>query len=190
MTYSQIKIIALLLLHFTTANADCYLESKSKSTVTGTVDAILNAKLTITGSKNGERLCTAVFNAKVKGKIYKTTGKFQYEQSSTDNLTACRSAIEAGKRNIIAILSKTIIQSEAVLVCSEGKLVNPVARHLTIGQIVKMDNITLNPSRNTFTYKGTRCAYYISTEVDGDDLYQWQGVVCKVGNNWRVIDKY
>lgn len=186
--------VAVALALATSAQAECYLQTETQSTAQGTIDQVTDVKPVVVKKLNGEKTCTVTFVAHINGKLYQGRGYREYEETTTTDGNACGAALEDGKAEIIRQFSKAEINANSTLLCSDdpAKNPNPAAKHLEVGQVVNDEDVPYHPTRGRFNYRGSECRYYINTEVNGKDLYQWQGVMCQVNNgqNWVILDKY
>ncbi len=42
-----------------------------------------------------------------------------------------------------------------------------------------------------FWYQGTACSWFVETNIAGNDMRQWEGIVCRADDNkWVVVDKF
>lgn len=43
---------------------------------------------------------------------------------------------------------------------------------------------------NQFTHNGTVCKWFLDNELRGNNVIGYQGIICKVRDNWTVVDKF
>lgn len=183
----KLTILLALLPTIVLAN-DCVLAQKSRAHATGRIDKIRDVKTTIIVARDQTRRCTVDFQAEVDGVWSSGFGEYTWRSDMPDSV-ACNNALERGKSSLIELTGNQRFISEQHLTCREE---SGTPRVIEIGRTLKENEWTPHPRRtNTFWYKGTECQWFIETDQLGRDLYQWEGVVCRVRKGeWVVIDKF
>jgi len=96
------------------------------------------------------------------------------------------------------VFAKCIIQQETV------KIGNSIQQQVTetcddnqkfdvgaIGFSGKLDLFREHPNySNEFKYNNSVCRWFLSDEFKNNDVSNYQGIICKINNNWTVVDKF
>jgi hypothetical protein len=183
------KVIAgLLIIASTTASAECYMRSATSSTAKVDVQRVADQRNMVVPTVNGKR-CSTTFRIQINGLWFDGYGAHEW-QDKTDDVTACKIALELGKQEIISRNFKRHVASQQEMVCSDEPTI--VEKPVAIGELIRESQVMPHPDKpNVFKYKGANCKWYIETDSKGLDMYQWQGVICEVRpGTWKVLDKF
>ena len=96
------------------------------------------------------------------------------------------------------VLAKCVVQQQTV------KVGNNVQQQVTetcddnqkfdlgkVGFSGKLELFRQHPDfPGTFKHNGTICRWFLDTEFVNNDVMGYQGIICKVRNNWTVVDKF
>jgi hypothetical protein len=96
------------------------------------------------------------------------------------------------------VFAKCIIQQETV------KIGNSIQQQVTetcddnqkfdvgaIGFSGKLDLFREHPNyKNNFQHNGVICRWFLDNQFVNDDITNYQGIICRVGDNWTVVDKF
>jgi hypothetical protein len=178
----------LLLAPLSASAAECLLAERSQVQAVGRVDQIQDLKVTVIALRDQSRRCTVNFRAKINGVWSPGFGEYTWRTDMPDEI-ACNNALERAKTNLIELTGNQRITSEKHLQCDEGS--DPI-KTIRVGQTVAENSWTPHPKKvGSFWYQGAECRWFVETDVMGRDLYQWQGIVCRVRQGeWVVVDKF
>jgi len=95
-------------------------------------------------------------------------------------------------------LAKCVVQQQTI------KVVNTIQQQVTetcddnqkfdVGQIGfsgKLELFKTHPDfPRLFTHNGTTCRWFLDNELKDNSVIGYQGIICKVKDNWTVVDKF
>jgi hypothetical protein len=184
------KVIASLLVCVSTvASAECYMRSSTTAQAKVDIQRVVDIRNMVSPTVSGKR-CSATFRVQISGQWFDGFGAHEWNDD-TDDATACKVAVELGKQEIISANFKRQIVSNQEMVCSDEPAI--VERAVQVGDLIRESQVMPHPDKpKPFSYiNGTQCKWYIETDVKGNDMYQWEGVICQVRpGTWKVLDKF
>ena len=183
------KVIAgLLVLTSTVASAECFMRSATTLTAKVEVQRLVDQRYMVAPTIGGKR-CSATFRIQINGQWFDGYGSYEWADQ-TEEATACKIAVELGKKDIVTQNFKRQVAGQQEMVCSDEPAI--VEKPVAIGEVIRESQVMPHPAKPTpFKYRGTNCKWYIETDAKGLDMYQWQGVICEVRPGaWKVLDKF
>lgn len=188
----SIKYVTAILLSVTaaSAHADCYLRSSTSAVSAQKIDRIADTRSMVSIAHNGEKICSVTFRAQVQGQWLDGAGTHNFNPDDVDESTACIVALEFGKQSLLKKIAGQKVASEQIMVCSDEPKI--VEKPVQEGDIIKESMVKPHPGKPyPFQYKGSQCKWFIETDIKGQDMYQWQGVICEIRpNTWQVVTKF
>ena len=173
-----------------TANAECIMRTSSLTKVAGKLDAIADIVPIVSPVVNSEVKCSVHLKVQYHNKWETAFGEYTGPQEvGTEEL--CVNAVEIAARQFLASKEAKLMHSDQQMVCSDD--VPIVTRSVNIGETVKLSEVIINPQKSEFMYKGALCKWFVETTTKGNDLYQWNGVVCRLdprSDDWVILDKF
>jgi hypothetical protein len=175
----------------TAAHSECVMRTSSLTKVVGKLSQIADIRPMVSPSFNGELKCSVSVRVEYKGQWFTAYGDYTGDpQIGQDEL--CVNAVEIAARQFLASKEAKLLHSDQQMICSDEPAIKQ--RSVEKGEIIRLSEITLHPDKRPFTYKGTECKWFIETTVVTNDLYQWNGVVCKTSrpgsDDWTVVEKF
>ena len=172
------------------ANAECIMRTTSITKVEGKLDAFADIVPLMGPEIKGSVKCSIKMRVQYHGKWESAFGEYT-GPVSVGYEELCVNAVELAVRQYLASKEAKIMNSDQQMVCSDDVPieVKPVA----IGDNIKLSEVTINPAKRDFMYKGAQCKWFIETTTKDTDLYQWNGVVCRPNPRndvWVVLDKF
>ena len=135
------------------------------------------------------RQCSVTFRAQINNAWHNGYGTYDWygEQSEAE---ACTIALEVGKQILINNQPRRQVASQQQMVCSDEPVIQE--RAVQEGDLIKESQVMPHPNKPLpFTYKNSSCKWFIETDTKGNDMYQWQGVICLVRpDTWKVMSKF
>lgn len=184
-------IILFLALSANTYAQECKMKETIRSKEHIVVEMIRNVKAEITPYKNKQLMCSVHLEGWADGKWHMSSGDFIWNGNYSRE-QACSAAVELAKKNLQNALKSSTIENESVIVCEEPwpreqPILNP-----KVGTILdSIKGFRIHPQHpKPFYYKGEECRWYLETGWNGKDITQFNGVVCRYGPKWIVVDKF
>ncbi len=183
------RLIMLLLLVPSLAFAECKLVQRNESVASGTIDQVKDVTANVVKLRDDTRQCTVNFEGKIAGLWYTGFGDYKWRNEMPDDV-ACANAFEIAKANLIKSVGAMHINSQTALVCNENN--DPALKVLTPGMVLDEGTWRPHPEKpQVFWYQGTACSWFVETNIAGNDMRQWEGIVCRAdGDKWVVVDKF
>ena len=80
-----------------------------------------------------------------------------------------------------------MIEQQIIEMCDDNQKFN-------VGEIGFSGKLELFKSHpdflGSFMHNGTTCKWFLDNELKGNSLIDYQGIICKVRDNWIVVDKF
>ena len=185
----NMRTIILFLLFPSLAFGECTLTQSNVTRAVGTINQVRNITSDVLEYRDGVRQCTVQFEGEMNGTWYHGYGTYRWQNDMPDNV-ACGNAFEIAKTQLIQSVSENKIEANTELWCDENN--DPALKVLKPGQVLEYGQWTPHPIHtNTFWYQGTSCKWFVETNLSGNDMRQWEGIVCETGDKrWVVVDKF
>lgn len=184
------RLLLLLGIVATTANAECYMRSVSVAGASRSIERIADVRRTIL-PYGDQKTCLVQFRVQANGQWYSAEGEAS-GPADTNPGQLCGRALDLGRSQFLTKISATKkIQAEELMICSDQPEIKP-REAVKVGDVVRESEVNPHPKKPyLFPYKGTYCKWFIETDAVGTDLMQYQGIICRVRNtDWQVIDKF
>ena len=172
------------------AQADCYMHSDIKLT-----NKIVNGTATdyqklVVPDKRGSK-CVLKYRVNIDGDWQNAEG-VGYGKTEDQ---ACASAMELTHGALLMEVQPTKVSAKTEMVCSD--LPDIKVHPVKIGDIIwesETDVHSHPQERGYFDYKRTRCRMFVERNAQFQNLYTYQGIICKLNttqySKWQVVDKY
>lgn len=170
------------------AQADCVMRSQTLTKVVGKIDDIADAMAGYGPSFGGNAHCSVKARVLYKGSWHDVYG--DYEGPDVGRQEMCDNATEIAVRQFLATKEAKLLHDSRQMWCSDEDPLK--VRTVQKGERIKISEVKPHPNANkqAFMYKGKECRWFIEDSVKTNDLYVWQGVACKVDDDWIVVDKF
>ena len=183
-------IIALAFFAAFSAQAECVMRSTSLTKVVGKLDDIADIRAMTFPAANGEVRCSISVRVLYKGRWDTTYGEYTGPAEIGDQ-DLCVNAVEIAARQFLASKESKLLHSEQQMFCSDEEPIK--VRSVQKGEVIKLSEVMLNTKKPEFLYKGALCKWFTETTTKGSDLYQWNGIICRLNpkvEDWTVVDKF
>jgi hypothetical protein len=186
------KKTALLLALFAvgSAHAECYSRSAAIKQLPVKIQRIVDVERSVVPLPRNQLRCVVTFRAQIKNQWH--TGEAVNEgDRGLGEEQICAGAMDAGKAHLLDSVGGSKITMDQSMVCTDQPIPK-VRAAVKIGDIIKESEVQIDPQHpEPFRYKNTTCRWFIETDAQGTQLYQWQGIACLVRNQeWQVVDKF
>jgi len=108
---------------------------------------------------------------------------------------ACARAIDVGRASILEEPKAQSVKHDTQMVC--GDITDIRVHPVHINDVIwesEVDIHTIPAERAYFQYKRTQCRMFVERDNKAQNLYLYQGVICRENSSprskWRVVDKY
>ena len=172
------------------AQAECIMRTTSLTKVAGKLDGFADIVPMVSNAGNGEIKCSISMRVQYHMAWYVAYGDYTgLATVGTEEL--CVNAVEIAARQFLASKEAKLMYSDQQMVCSDEAPIK--VKSVQKGDVIKLSEVILNPNKPDFAYKGAQCKWFVETTTKGNDLYQWNGVVCRLNPNtddWNVVDRF
>lgn len=185
------RLLIVLLASAGVAHAECYVRSATNVVPTARIERITDVTRNVLPEENNQLKCRVTFRALIKDKWYTVEG--ENTGKNTDSLDKiCASAYNAGSTRVLSSVSGTAITAQQDMVCTDQPM--PKFRpRVAIGDAVRDSELQPHQIyRNTFTYQGSVCRWFMESTPSAGQVEMSQGIMCRTPQNsvWRVVDKW
>ena len=170
---------------------ECKMTETIRSKESIVVEMIRDVKAEIYPHGNKQLRCNVHLEGWADGNWHMTSGDFIWSGNYSRE-QACKAAVELAKKNLQNALKSSTIESESKIVCEEPwpreqPILNP-----KVGTILdSIKGFRMHPQHlKPFYHNGEECRWYLETGWNGKDITQFNGIVCKYGPKWIVVDKF
>ncbi len=170
------------------AQAECIMRSSSLTKVVGKISDIADTTALYGPSSKDEWACSIRSRVLYKGEWFTIFG--EYTGPDVGRQDMCDNAVEITVRQFLASKEAKLLHSEQQMICSDEE---PIKIRPTVkkGESVRLSEVRLNPNERMFARQGKECYWFIESSVKKDDVYQWNGIVCRQdGDSYIVVDKF
>lgn len=170
--------------------ADCYTRSDLRL-IRSQIDAgPTDFQRIVTPDPKGSK-CSVRYRVHV-GNEWKTVEGTAVARTESE---ACTRAADLGEGKVLVEIEPSQISSDLQMVCSDVPDIR--VRRVRAGETVWESETEMhtNPEeRKYFNYKGTRCRTFVERGAKDQNLYLYQGIMCRADDRpeskWLVVDKY
>ena len=182
--------ILCLALASTVATAECYVRSDIRLSRQGINAGPTDFQKIVAPDSNG-------FKCSVQYRIHIGENWYTAEGSAVANTEseACTRASDVGLGTVLLEVEPSQVRADTQMVCSDVPEIR--VRRVRVGEMVWESETEMhtNPAeRPYFNYKGSQCRLFVERQGKDQNLYLYQGVMCKLDqrpdSKWQVIDKY
>lgn len=183
----QLSVIAVMAVAGVANANQCLNQSVTTTQSEFTIKNKDNFEAKISQTENGY-MCVVNFTTNILGTDYKAEGVS--ESTTADPISVCKMAESDAEKNLIRRQGAKITY-ESKTICKEKSeyTLNP----MSIGTIVDLEELRLQPNKQPFEYLGVRCVWFYNVEFRPEELYSHQGVACevdKVNQKYQIVDKF
>jgi hypothetical protein len=174
----------------TAAEAECYTRSTTVNTLNVQIERAVDFEKEVIPRGKDQIMCRITFRAMINGQWYPAQG--EQTGSINDSLDGiCAAAEKIGSSRILQEMGGSNVTVDQDMVCTDkpAQKVRPVK----VGEMIQETEVAPHPTRRqSFSYMGTECRWFIETmPVGNGGMVQNQGVICRIrGNEWLVRDKW
>ena len=139
---------------------------------------------------DGQRRCVVDFRVRVGSTWHTAFGEYVWDGHQPSN-EACAVAVSRAEDAVRQRVGRQDTVSERVLVCKDRPELREL-RTTSPGTLGEMSQFRPHPNYpNDFYHKGARCRWFLDVAFTGNDLEQFQGIICEVQDDrWVVVDKF
>ena len=184
----QLLLISLCLAS-SVANAECYMRSTVKLTVSQITLTVDPQHLVVPDARG--KKCVVRYRVAYPDKWETVEGEAVAKTESD----ACAQAANVKNGYILEDVRPSKLTADNQMVCSDlpDIRVRPVQRGETVWE--SEVNLHNNPmERKYFYYKDTKCRMFVERDARDQNMYMYQGIICKKdstpNSKWLVLDKY
>lgn len=172
------------------ATDNCVVEDRTVSTQNLVITERSGLRRDVVTMPDGSFSCRVDLRVRINNNWVVAMGQHTY-RGDVSHGHACGLALADAERMAKNRVAKTQVVSEHVVICSDrtdvALLERPTAG--TVGRAAQFRPHADYPKM--FWHNGTQCRWFTMPTFETSDIYQWQGVVCEVGNDqWVVVDKF
>tara|TARA_B100001057_G_scaffold120677_1_gene119295 strand:+ start:1939 stop:2505 length:567 start_codon:yes stop_codon:yes gene_type:complete len=183
----QLSVIAVMAVAGMANANECLNQSVTTTQSEFTIKNKDNFEAKIAQTENGY-MCVVNFTTNILGTDYEAEGVS--ESTTADPISVCKMAESDAEKNLIRRQGAKITY-ESKTICKEKSeyTLNP----MSIGTIVDLEELRLQPNKQPFEYLGVRCVWFYNVEFRPEELYSHQGVACevdKVNQKYQIVDKF
>jgi len=169
---------------------ECVLQERATTQTTAVIAERTNIKSAVVPFGNGQKKCIVDYRARIGNEWFTAYGEYVWDGSNSSH-DACAVAVKQADTDLIRRVKPTGMISEQVLMCND----NPDREEMintNVGSIVKTSQLRPYPAHlGTFMYKGSKCKWFLDTVFKSNDVYNYTGIACSIGNdNWVIVDKF
>jgi len=174
----------------TAVSAECHMRTSIRVARQDIFGAPTDVQRIVTPDAQGDK-CVLRYRLNIKGDWQTVEG----EATAATEEVACTKALDVGQGWLLQDVAPKLVQADNQMVCSDAPeiQVHPVR----IGDEIwesEVDVHSIPAERAYFQYKHTRCRFFVERDAKFQNLYIYQGVICRVNSTqhskWRVIDRY
>lgn len=174
------------------ANAadNCVIEDRTVSTQNLVISERSGLRRSVVGMPDGTHSCRVDLRVRINNDWVAAMGQHTYRGDMSPE-RACGLALDDAERMAKNRVAKTLVVSERIVTCSDRTDTTLFERPITgtVGRAAQFRPHADYPKM--FWHNGTRCRWFTMPTFEVNDIYQWQGVVCEIGNDqWVVVDKF
>ena len=183
-------LVAIVCLSAGLASAECYVRSNIKVAKQAIFGAPTDIQRIVTPDSKGFQ-CVLRYRLNVNND-WQTVEGVATANSEDD---ACARAIDVGRASILEEPKPQSVKHDTQMVC--GDITDIRVHPVKIGDVIwesEVDVHTIPAERPYFQYKRTQCRMFVERDNKAQNLYLYQGVICRENSSnrskWRVLDKY
>ena len=183
----QLSVIAVMAMATEATANQCLNQSITTTQSEFTIKNKDNYEAKIEQTQSGY-MCVVKFSTNILGTQYEAEGIS--ESTSADPISVCKMAESDAEKNLIRQQGAKITH-ESKTICKEQS--DYTLKPMTIGTIVSLDELRLQPDKKPFEYLGVPCVWFYNVEFKPQELYSHQGVACevdKVNQKYQIVDKF
>lgn len=184
-------LIAGLVLAAANVYGECYTRSETMSQMISSIEQVADVDRQVLPLKNGDSVCRITFRAYIDGKWYNAEGK-DIVKSGHSIDSACSRALNAGRISVLESVSGTRITGNQELICTDAPKIEH-KKFVAVGDRVWESEVQPHPvHKNTFSYRGSICKWFIETQPRAGFVEMNQGIICRAPAQkvWSVVDKW
>ena len=190
---NRIKLMSALIMSAMTwpvvAQDNCWMRSTTQTNSVSRITNVATVRQILVDLPNGLKQCQVVVRAQAGSEWVNLEATYDWFPANASDQSGCEMA-----KNLAVhrwnTKQNSQVQSTQVMTCSDepGLSLKPVSE----GDIITEGEVKIHPNKpNYFSYKGSRCRWFIETDIKKNDVYQWQGIICEMRPSvWQVVSKF
>jgi hypothetical protein len=138
----------------------------------------------------GYQRCQISFRGRVGAAWYTGHGYHDWP-GDRPSAEACNIAQQRADDSVRLQVGPSNVQTEKVMVCSDRENMNTL-RNISVGTQADIHQFRPHPNfPREFWHNGTRCRWFTEPSFNGQDIHNYQGVICQLNlARWVVVDKF
>jgi len=183
-------LIAIVCFGAGLASAECYVRSNIKVATQAIFGAPTDIQRIVTPDAKGFQ-CVLRYRLNVNTN-WQTVEGVAVAKTEED---ACARAIDVGRASILEEPRPNTVKHDTQMIC--GDITDIRVHPVQINDVIwesEVDIHTIPAERPYFQYKRTQCRMFVERDNKAQNLYLYQGVICRENSGprsrWRVVDKY
>jgi hypothetical protein len=183
-------LIGTLILPVVAWATECVMQDRTVSDAVVVVQERSNIQREVVPAPDGGRRCIVNFKARVGNTWHWATGQYDWP-GDRPREEACAVAMKRAEDSLRNLVRPAHVASQQVLICNDGSDMATL-KNSQIGSMAKLDQFRPHPDfPNAFWHKGTHCRWFLESSFKNNDIYTYQGVICRVeSERWVVVDKF
>ena len=183
-------LIASLLFANSVYAEQCVIQEKTVSQGSVVIQERSGVRQEVVPLPNGLRRCQVSFRARIGADWHTAFGEYDWA-GDLPREQACGAAVKHAEDAVRARVGQSRVISEKVLVCRDQPDLN-VLRTTNPGTMGRVHQFRPHPNfPREFWHNGTRCRWFTEPSFNGQDIHNYQGVICQLNlARWVVVDKF
>jgi len=188
----MLKRLAILALLPMTVQAACVLTDRTSTASDVQIQerSGMRRHVVPTPGLAGYRRCEVSFQARIGDRWYMASGYHDWP-GDRPPAEACGIAQTRADSHAREQAGPSQVATHRTMVCTDRDDFNP-ARNVAVGVHAQLHQFRPHPNfPNEFWHNGTRCRWFTEPSFTGQDIHNYQGVICQIRKTeWVVVDKF
>lgn len=170
--------------------SECVLQDRTVTQSQGKIQQRSSINQTVVNLPSGERRCIVEFRVQINNQWHTAHGQYDWP-GDRPREEACAVAVDRAQDAVLTYSQPLHLRSEKVLVCSD-RADSQLVRSTNPGTVAADHQFRPHPNYpRRFWHNGTECRWFLESSFRQGDIYNYQGIICKIHNNqWVVVDKF
>jgi len=186
----RIILFSFLFLLISTADAQCVYQSRTVTKQDAKIENRSEIRRSIVPALNGNKKCMVSFSVQINREWHMANGGWEWS-GDAPHQNACAMAVKVAESEVLDRISDRNVSSEQVLICNDDERFQEL-KNISVGTVASIEQYRPHPEyTEEFYHNGAKCQWFVDTAFAGNDIRQYEGVICEIrSGEWVVVDKF
>lgn len=182
--------LALTATALSVAAEQCVMQQRTVTQHAAKIDERSAIRREVVPQPDGGKKCVVNMRVRIANQWHTAFGEYAWDGHRPSH-DACGIAVKRAEDAVIARLGRGASTTEHTLICQDRPELAEL-KSTSVGQVGRASEFRFHPEYPMrFWHNGAQCRWFLESNFTGQDIRQFQGIICELARDqWVVVDKF